>query len=651
MDAATPPERVYAFERFQLDPVGRTLTRDGVRIPLPARLFDTLLYLVENAGRLVAREELMAAVWPARTVEESSLSMAISNLRTALKQHGAMDNLIITAPGRGYRFGTAVAVIPLLPREDQAPAPGTVPLAPKTQSPPSTSTPTATPTATSRSKIAALSWPALLGLGLLLGGAALWTLRPRAGDHSVPAEAAFNPPPHSIAVLPFTDIGGEPNGAAFADGLTEEIINALGRGGTLRVAARLSSFAFKGTPATVATIARQLNVGLLLEGSIRREGDRLRVIAQLIDTTTGFQIWSRSYDREHGDILSLQGQLAEQVFSSLKIVLLPNEVARLTLGGTTNPQAFDAYLRGLPHAIDGSDTDERSAIADFTAAIARDPNYALAYAQRARALSYYAANGEFTDVAERKAAIVAALQDANHALALAPDLSDAHAALAFVLKCSLTELSRAGDEYTKAMELAPGDAAMLMGYALFETVRGHMQTAIEAAEHAAAMDPLTPITYRKLARILAFAGHYDDARAALRHAESLPTADRDADQELLVRISMWQGDITRVAQMCATGTGAYDYYCRAWLDEAQGRTAEGEADLAHMRTLIGDNGAFLYATIYARWGHPAQAVQWLQTAYRVSDPGLINLQIDPMLEPIRGTPEYKEIRAKLGFPP
>jgi TolB-like protein/DNA-binding winged helix-turn-helix (wHTH) protein/tetratricopeptide (TPR) repeat protein len=636
MDAAAPPEGVYAFEQFQLDPISRTLTRDGVRVALPARLFDTLMYLVQHAGRLVPREELMAAIWPARTVEESSLSMAISNLRAALKQHGATENLIITASGRGYRFGAVVVFNPTARRIEPTPASTAEPA------------PAPPPAASNRG---VLTWVTLLGLGLVLGGVAIWRLPQRPSEHAAPAEAPFTPAPHSIAVLPFTDISGQPNGAAFADGLTEELINALGRGGTLRVAARMSSFAFKGKPATVATIARELNVGLLLEGSIRREGDRLRVIAQLIDTTTGFQIWSRSYDREHGDMLSLQGQLAETVFSSLKIVLLPNEVARLTLGGTTNPKAFDAYLRGLPHTIDGSDDEEKQSIADFTAAIALDPKYALAYAQRARALSYYAANGEFTDVAKRKAAIQAALQDANYALVLAPDLGDAHAALAFVLKCSLSELSRAGDEYTKAMELAPGDATMLMGYALFETVRGHMQTAIDAAEHAAALDPLTPKTYRKLARILAYAGHYDEARAALRHAESLASADPGADQELLVRISMWQGDVARVAQMCGTGRDPYDDYCRAWVDEAQGRTADAEADLAHMRTLIGDNGAFLYATVYARWGHPAQAVQWLQTAYRVSDPGLINLQIDPMLEPIRGTPEFKEIRARLGFPP
>jgi TolB-like protein/DNA-binding winged helix-turn-helix (wHTH) protein/Tfp pilus assembly protein PilF len=642
MDGATPPAGIYAFERFQLDSISRTVTRDGVRVPLPARLFDTLLYLVEHAGRLVTRDELLAAVWPARTVEESSLSMAVSSLRTALKHHGAAENLIITATGRGYRFGAQVTFIPLPARDDLRIASSAEPPEPPVQlqvKPPATS-----PTRS-------LTWAGLLSVGLVLGGVATWRLLPRAGPLAAPAAPAFTPPPHSIAVLPFTDISGEPNGAAFADGLTEELINALGRGGTLRVAARMSSFAFKGKPATIGTIARQLNVGLLLEGSIRRDGDHLRVIAHLIDAMTGFQIWSHSYDREHGDILSLQGQLAEAVFSSVKIVLLPNEVVRLTLGGTANPRAFDAYLRGLAHAIDSSDDDERRAIADFTTAITLDPKYALAYAQRARALSFFAANGTFTDVNERKALMAQALQDANHGLALAPDLGDAHAALAFVLKCSLSELARAGTEYTKAVELAPGDATLLMGYALFEVVLGHFQTAIDAAEHAAALDPLTPHTYRKLARILAYAGHFDDARAALQRAQSLTPSDPDADRELQARIAMWQGDVKGVAQTCSGGRDPYDEFCRAWADHAMGRPGEADAELAHMRDLLGDNGAFLYATIDARWGRPAEAVRWLRTAYRVGDPGLINMQIDPMLEAIRGTADYKDIKIQLGFPP
>jgi serine/threonine-protein kinase len=622
MDGPIRPEGVYLFAQFRLDPVTRTLTRDGAKVPLAARLFDTLLFLVESQGRLVSRYALMQAVWPARTVEDANVAMAISSLRTALKQHGAPDNLIVTAPGRGYRFGAHVVFEPA-----------------HRAAPPETPPKPARPRHTSA---------VLLGLAALACAIALSRLVPHQPG---PVERAAPAPPHSIAVLPFTNLGGDPHEAYFADGLSEEVINALGRTPGLQVAARMSSFSFAGKQATVADIAQQLHVALVLEGSVRREGPRIRVIAQLIDAATGFQLWSHSYDTQQGDILALQGQLAEAVIASLRIVLLPDEVARLTAGGTANPQAFDAYLSGLPKVGGPDDESERQAIAAMTHAIALDPNYAAAYAQRSRGLVNLASNGVFADVAEGHAMMDSARADAQKAIALAPDLAESHAALGFVLISEISELGRAAAEYARALELAPGDTRILTRNAGFQLALGHTQAAVGLAEHAVALDPLTPQTYRKLARILAYARRYDDALTALRRARSLPPANPMADRIELAFVERSKGDAAAAYATCSGARDPYDLFCLAWADHVLGHQPDAEAALAKLHDTLGNNAAYLYAAIYAQWGRTKEALDWLQTAYRQHDVGLIDMKIDPRLDSLRATQTYKDIETAMGFPP
>ncbi|HEY6483110.1 MAG TPA: TIR domain-containing protein, partial [Steroidobacteraceae bacterium] len=191
------------------------------------------------------------------------------------------------------------------------------------------------------------------------------------------AAAAFNPPPHSIAVLPFVNLSGDKEQEYFSDGLTEELLNSLAEINGLQVAARTSAFSFKGKDNDIGTIARKLNVGAVLEGSVRRSAHTLRITAQLINAVTGFHLWSKSYDRDLGDVLKLQTEIATAVASALKVTLLGDVAARVELGGTHNPAAFDAYLRGAKAASSRRDTkDIPAAIAAYTEAIRLDPHYA-----------------------------------------------------------------------------------------------------------------------------------------------------------------------------------------------------------------------------------------------------------------------------------
>jgi len=198
------------------------------------------------------------------------------------------------------------------------------------------------------------------------------------------APAAFNPPPHSIAVLPFVNMSGDKEQEYFSDGLTEELLNSLTRVDELQVAGRTSSFYFKGEHADLATIARRLNVANVLEGSVRRSGNTVRITAQLINAVTGFHAWSQTYDRDLGDILKLQTEIANAVASALRVTLLGDVAGKIELRGTRNPAAFDAYLRGaaVGRSMRGAQS-QQAAIAEYNEAIRLDPAYALAYAARA----------------------------------------------------------------------------------------------------------------------------------------------------------------------------------------------------------------------------------------------------------------------------
>jgi TolB-like protein len=243
---------------------------------------------------------------------------------------------------------------------------------------------------------------------LVVAGSVLWyvsrhersaAFAPDNASHSSTSQAAFNPPAHSIAVLPFINLSGDREQDYFSDGLTEELLDSLAAIKELQVAARTSAFTFKGKDKDLGKIARQLNVSAILEGSVRRSGRTIRVSAHLIDAVTGFHLWSKTYDQDLGDVLKLQTEIASAVAQALRVTLLADVSEKIELGGTHNPAAFDAYLRGLEaYQSRHESSDVPAAIAAYTEAIRLDPNYALAFAARAFALTDYtaeAATGAF----------------------------------------------------------------------------------------------------------------------------------------------------------------------------------------------------------------------------------------------------------------
>src|SRR6516225_1936402 len=307
---------------------------------------------------------------------------------------------------------------------------------------------------------------------------------------AAPVDAAsFAPPPRSIAVLPFVNMSGDKEQEYFSEGLTEELLNSLSRINELQVAARTSSFSFKGTNTDIGTIARKLNVGAVLEGSVRRSGNTVRITTQLINAVTGFHLWSHSYDRNLGDVLKLETEIASAVASALKVSLLGDVAAKIELGGTRNPAAFDAYLRGRKaYRAAHGDKDFQTAIAAYTSAIGLDPNYALAFANRSMALTNYA--NLTSGLLAIRESYEKAQADAQKAIVLAPDLSEGHMALAYYFENGGLDFTRANEEYERALALAPGNAEVVGRYGQFAVYMGRTEAGIAAGRRAVVLDPL-----------------------------------------------------------------------------------------------------------------------------------------------------------------
>jgi TolB-like protein/DNA-binding winged helix-turn-helix (wHTH) protein len=637
MDFLAGDKRDYGFGPFRLGPNRRLLLRDGVPIKIQPRLFDALLYLIRHADRVVEKDELMAAVWPGRVVEDNNLTQTISALRRVLQRDGTGDCYIVTIPNRGYQF---VAPIRL-----EGPAPDIL----------------CEPPARSAASSDARPWrPSIrtaAGLTLMaaiLGACAMLLGRAPQNTASPAAEARFAPPPHSVAVLAFTNMSGDAGQEYFSDGISEELIDTLGRLDGVRVAARVSAFSFKGSKATAADIGRKLNVGAVLEGSVRRDGESLRITAELIDAKTGYQLWSQHYDRPHGNMLQVQDDIAERVTQSLRLKLLGDAPAQLTLGGSANAEAFDAYLRGRSLAASGGashDTvaDDEAALTYYDKALALDPNYALAEAARAVTVCNLSGSGR-PSPAQRQQLQDNALRAARHAVAMAPDLGMAHAQLAYVLQVCSFDFAEAGAALSRAVTLAPGNADVLSAAAAL-AAHTNPDRALPIAQLVVTLDPLNPQSYDGLARTFYYARRYDNAAAALRHAASLRGHASVAEEDLRGMIALMRGDPATTAAICAGALNWQENVQLAIAYHRLGRTQDAAASAARVHAALGDAGAYQYAEIAAQWGHRDEALSWLETAYHLRDHGLTRINTDPWLDPVRDAPRFKDVVRRLSLPP
>jgi TolB-like protein/tetratricopeptide (TPR) repeat protein len=492
--------------------------------------------------------------------------------------------------------------------------------------------------------------PAWLGIIVALAIAAAYVLVQKPWVTKPAPPLAFAPPPHSIAVLPFVNMSGDKEQEYLSDGLTEELLNSLAEINELQVAARTSSFSFKGEKVDVETIAHKLNVGAVLEGSVRRSGNTVRVTAQLINAVTGFHLWSHTYDRDLGDVLKLETEIATAVASALKVSLLGDVATKIELGGTRNPAAFDAYLHGVKASASFHDAkDLQAAIDAFTEAIHLDPNYALALARRSRAMDSYA--GLLNSTPEtRNRQYDQARDDALQSIALAPDLAEGHLALASFLESGALDFTRANDEYERARALAPGNASVLRLYGYFAVRMGHTDAGLTALRRAVVLDPLERASHRLLADALIDARQYDAALAVTQDALAIDPHD---PYTLGLRGTAYYllGRFESARESCVNQP---DYWlvqqCLVLAYDKLGRRADAEAALSKLKASEGDSAAYQYAEIFAQRGDRDQALTWLEAALRLRDPGLYSIKTDPLLDPLRNEPRFRAVIRELNLP-
>jgi len=667
--------RVLRIGDWRVDPELDELSREGRTIRVEPRTMQLLLYLAARAGRVVDVPQLLDAVWSNVVVTHGSVYQAVAELRRLLGDDREHPSYIENLPRRGYRLIAPVApwdaAHSAAPSDSTPAAAGSSPMvdAPspaELQSAPAAPHRPAT-TATDAMAAARPSPAGRLRRNVVLGGIALaavivagialdafWRVHhmPVTGGHAagktevVVTPVRFAPPPHSIAVLPFVNMSGDPSQEYFSDGLTEELLNSLSRINELQVAARTSSFSFQGEHPDIATVARKLNVASVLEGSVRRSGRTIRVTAQLNDAVTGFHVWSQTYDRDLGDMLKLQTDIATAVAGALKVTLLGDVAATIELGGTRNPAAFDAYLRGMKaETTHHSFEDLQAAIAAYTEAIRLDPNYALAFAGRSLALSF----STLLARSGRERIFAAAHADAQQAIALAPSMTEGHMALAMFFG-GTQDFTRAMAEYQQAVTLGPGNARALQPAGSFLVLMGRTDTGIATARRVVVIDPLNPLAHGSLGLALLYARRYAEALAASGQVVSL---DPDGPQGYCGRgyAYLLLGNAARARESCAAKPEHWlNQSCLALANDRLGRHADAETALARLKALMGDGAAYEYATIYAQRADTREALDWLETALRLRDPFLALLKTDPLMDPLRKEPRFQAVMQELKFP-
>jgi len=485
----------------------------------------------------------------------------------------------------------------------------------------------------------------LFFLGRYTGGNA--TPRPVTQPEARPgfqSESATAVPQKSIAVLPLLNESGDPKDEYFSDGLSEELIAALAQISGLKVIGRSSSFRFKERREEPKTIGERLGVSTLLDGTVRKQGDRVRIVAELVNAADGIQLWTRTFDRELKDIFAVQQEIARAVAESLKVTLLgtqenPSQIA------ANNVEAHNAYLQGHFHFQRRNLEDYRKAVDYFDQAIRLDSNYALAYAERSEAWTLI---GDLTG--QHEPAWSNARSDAEKAVAIAPDLAEAHAALGFVRFLVDWKFTEGLNELSRAKELSPSNPTANDVLARQIVYLGRVDEAERQGRQAVELDPLSVIAQGNLARILFFAGKLDEADAVARKsAELQPAAAASHRWQALIAAQRGDGE-TALREAQLEPDEGYRRFELALAQYVRGDRQAADAALADLITYGRDSLAYQIAEVYAMRGEKDKAFEWLQISFDNHDTGTLALLVDPLLRSLRDDPRYKTLLAKLGLP-
>jgi TolB-like protein/DNA-binding winged helix-turn-helix (wHTH) protein len=661
LQQTTHSSRRLRFGVFEADLRTGELTKHGKRLRLQEQPFQLLAILLEKPGELVTREELRSRLWPQTTVDfDHGVNKAIGKVRDALGDSAGNPRFIETVARRGYRFLADVAVV----RHGQAwPVPDEV----VSEGPARTAA--SRPVADGRAEVVAGD-PARRGdIGVLRGvdarTAPTWPPHAPArrffgfGMRLVLARAVFwiksswrhtERPIRSLAVLPLENLSNDTSEDYFADGMTGELITQLGQIRSLRVISRTSVMTYKSGRKPLAEIARELRVDAVVEGSVLRSGNQVRINAQLIAVPADRHMWAQSYAGDLRDTLALQSSVASAIAGQIRAALGPREQAALAKSKVVNPEAYDAYLKGRYFWNKRSGDGLKKAITHFTHAIEIDPSYAEAYSGLADS---YALAGDWKyGVLPGQEAFAQAKAAAAHALALDDSLGEAHASLALALDLYGWDWKAAEAEYQRAIELMPGYAPAHQWYSWHLIMMGRNSDGISELRKAESLDPLSLIISADIADALCVARHYDEAvqqsKKTLEMDANFAVAHFELGQALVEQHLYDEAIMAFKRAIELSGhSGAFESNL-ACAYGVLGRTEEATNILKDLEARHDQNpsAAADIALIYVGLGDPDKAMMWLNTAYEAHFKASILLH--PVFDPLRSDARFKDLLSRIG---
>jgi adenylate cyclase len=624
------PQVLWQIGDWQVNPDLGEISQNGLSTKLDPRAMRLLVYLAERPGQVISMNEMLEGVWAKSVVTQSSVYEAMAALRQALKDPADRPEYIVTLPRRGYRLIADVEII-ATQKKDASACIGQA------------NQPTLT-AATTQIEVAALVKPRRRGLALILGTlAVVATFAALEYSHVSRPTLPSISSDKSIAVLPFLDLSERKNQGYFVDGLAEQLLDVLANVPGLRVISRTSSFQFKNRNDDIRSIAAKLGVTYLVEGSVRRDGNQIRVVAQLIRGSDGAHQWSETFIREDTGILQLESDLASSLGRTLELSVENSRIANPV--DTLSPEANDHYLRGLnaldPHTRAGTE----EAASQFEAALSLDPSFKAAQVSLARAHYVQATYGFLPGTT----GIPQARESVAKAALLNPQSAEAHAMLASISTMYDWNWGEAQKEADAALALAPRNPFALFAAGDLATVLGDFERAEAFFRASLATDPLNPETHFMLATLLYGMHQADEAAVEMRRVIAI-SPDYPTAQVVLANILTMQGRDEAIAECHKAPFASDRFRCLAKARYKLGQFHEAKLDLEKALQIHEYDQAFWIAAVYAYFGDADHAFEYLERAYSQKEPYVEYIKSVPEFDRIRGDKRYRAFLAKLRLP-
>jgi TolB-like protein/DNA-binding winged helix-turn-helix (wHTH) protein len=623
----------FRLADWLVQPSLNSVSRNGSSLHLEPKVMDVLVCLARRAGEAVPKDELIKAVWADTFVTDDALIRSISELRRIFEDDAREPRVIQTIPKRGYRLMAPVHQIEELPGGLVEAAPATVPRLSATENHHAWKV---------RRLFLAGAAGAVLTVVAVSGPVWRW-LRPNNDAASV----------HSLAVLPLQNLSGDPAQEYFSDGLTDALITELAQVGSLKVISRTSTIQYKGTKKTLPEIARELNADGVIEGTVQRSGDSVRITAQLIHGTSDKHLWAGSYEGDMHDVLTLESQVARAIAGAIKIRLTPAQNARLVDSAPVDREAYELYLKGRYFWNKRDPSDLNKALEYFQDAAKKEPSYAPAQAGIADTYCLLGAAGY--DALPRAEAMDKARAAATKALIIDDQLAEAHASLAYVVYSYDWDWTTAESEFKRAIALNPNYATAHQWYSELLNDLGRKDEALAQARAALALDPLSSNAIQNMARALYFARRFDEA---------IETTQKNLEMDPSFAIAH-----LRLGRIYA-GKGVYDQAIQEFqqFSTLSGDTPLATASIGNARARSGDRkGGILalgelatlskhkrvpsicFALVQIGLADNDQAMSWLEKAYQEKSDFLLVLGVDPIFDGLRSDPRFKDLARRIGL--